>query len=66
MVRNTPLATNNPAKTETGVTTQTPARRPVESELIVEGLASYGNYRIFASGTDEKLYTAGLEYDRHS
>jgi len=41
-------------------------KRPVESELIVEGMASYGNYRIFASGTDCKLYTAGLEYDRHS
>jgi hypothetical protein len=41
-------------------------KRPVESELIVEGLASYGNYRIFASAFDCKLYTAGVEYDRHS
>jgi hypothetical protein len=41
-------------------------KRRVESEIIVEGLASYGNYKIFASGYDEKLYTAGLEYDRHS
>jgi hypothetical protein len=38
----------------------------VEQELIVEGLVSYGNYRIFASGYDEKLFTAGIEYDRHS
>jgi Lipid A 3-O-deacylase (PagL) len=37
-----------------------------ESELIVEGLASYGHYKIFASGSDCKLYTAGVEYDRHS
>jgi len=37
-----------------------------EQELIFEGLVSYGNYRIFASGYDEKLYTAGVEYDRHS
>ncbi len=43
-----------------------PAKVPVESEIIVEGLASYGNYKIFASGTDCKLYTAGFEYDRHS
>jgi hypothetical protein len=43
-----------------------PERPKVESELIVEGLASYGNYKIFASGTGSKLYTAGLEYDRHS
>jgi hypothetical protein len=39
---------------------------PMESELIVEGLYSYGNYKIFASGFDMKLFTAGVEYDRHS
>lgn len=39
---------------------------PVEQELIVEGLVSYGNYKIFASGYDDKLYTGGVEYDRHS
>ena len=38
----------------------------VESELIYEGLVSYGNWQIFAHGYDCKLYTAGLEYDRHS
>jgi len=38
----------------------------VESELIVEGLASYGHYKIFASGSGCKLYTGGVEYDRHS
>ena len=26
-------------------------KRPVESELTVEGLASYGHYKIFASGS---------------
>ena len=41
-------------------------QKNVAQELIVEGLISYGNYRIFASGYDEKLYTAGVEYDRHS
>lgn len=39
---------------------------PGESEVIIEGLVSYGNYKIFASGYDEKLFTAGVEYDRHS
>ncbi len=39
---------------------------PMESELIVEALYSYGNYKIFASGWDMKLFTAGVEYDRHS
>ena len=41
-------------------------RQAPESEIIVEGLASYGNYRIFASGTDCHLYFVGVEYDRHS
>ncbi|HEY1160767.1 MAG TPA: acyloxyacyl hydrolase [Terracidiphilus sp.] len=41
-------------------------KRSVESEIIVEGMASYGNYKIFASGYDDKVYTAGVEYDRHS
>ena len=43
-------------------------RRPKspEQEIIVEGLVSYGNYRIFGTGYDEKLFTAGIEYDRHS
>jgi hypothetical protein len=48
----------------TGRTTQT--REPVESDLVMEALASYGHYRIFASGSGCKLYTAGVEYDRHS
>jgi hypothetical protein len=42
------------------------AGQRVESSLIAEGLASYGHYKIFASGSDCKLYTAGVEYDRHS
>jgi len=41
-------------------------KRPVESELIVEGMASFGNYKIFATSDWEKLYTGGLEYDRQS
>jgi hypothetical protein len=39
---------------------------PMKQEIIVEGLISYGNYLIFASAYDEKLFTAGVEYDRHS
>jgi hypothetical protein len=46
--------------------TATPVKHPVAVELIPEGLVSYGNYKIFASGYDEKLFTAGVEYDRHS
>jgi hypothetical protein len=53
-------------ETESPVTAKSQGKRPVESELIVEGLASYGHYKIFASGSDCKLYTGGVEYDRHS
>jgi hypothetical protein len=38
----------------------------VPSDLTVAGMVSYGNWRIFASGRDCRLYTASLEYDRHS
>jgi hypothetical protein len=38
----------------------------VKSDLTVEGLASYGHYKIFASGSGCKLYTGGVEYDRNS
>ena len=40
--------------------------QPVESEATIEGLASYGHYKIFASGSDCHLYTGGVEYDRNS
>lgn len=60
-----PLLTDMAPEAEADNTSKPPVKQPVESELIVEGLASYGNYRIFASGRDFKLYTAGLEYDRH-
>lgn len=42
------------------------AKPHVEQELIIEGLVSYGNYTLWASGWDQHLYTAGIEYDRHS
>lgn len=42
-----------------------PGRTP-ESEIITEGLASYGHYRLLASGSDCHIYAAGFEYDRHS
>ena len=38
----------------------------VASELIIEGQGSFGNYKIFAAGEDSKLFTSGVEYDRHS
>ena len=47
-----------------------PSNRPADvkpsppSELIYEGMISYGNYRLFGSAENAKLYTAGVEYDR--
>lgn len=35
-------------------------------DVIVEGLVSYGNYKLLASGENCKLYLTGVEYDRHS
>jgi hypothetical protein len=60
------LQMSNSTDAGTGVTASAPDKPPVESELIIEGLCSYGNYKIFASGYDDKLFTAGVEYDRHS
>ena len=68
----TPVPTATPAERYTSpdfwapIEIERPAKPPIESELILEGLVSYGNYQIFAAGTDCKLFTAGAEYDRHS
>jgi hypothetical protein len=51
---------------DSSAATAKPMKHSVESELIIEGLASYGNWEIFAAGTDCKMYTAGIEYNRHS
>lgn len=41
-------------------------RTPVESELIFEGMSSFGHFKIFANSWWSNLYTGGIEYDRHS
>jgi hypothetical protein len=41
-------------------------KQPVEREIVWVGLASYGNYSLFATEDMTKLYTSGVEYDRHS
>jgi hypothetical protein len=43
----------------------TPAA-PVESEIVLEGLNSFGHFRIFASTWWSYLSAGGVEYDRHS
>ena len=54
------------ADPEAAVTTPPQTKHPVESEIIWEGMASYGNYNLFAIEDMTKLYTSGIEYDRHS
>jgi hypothetical protein len=59
-------ATSTPPPAAAPAETNLSSKQPVESDLTVEGLASYGHYKIFASGSSCHLYTGGVEYDRHS
>jgi Lipid A 3-O-deacylase (PagL) len=62
----TPAATA-PSAESSFVEPESPVtKKPVESDLTVEGLVSYGNYRIFASSTNCKIGDIGIEYARHS
>lgn len=40
------------------------AERPQQGEIVYEGLASYGHYKVFGAAKSEKLYAAGVEFDR--
>jgi len=42
------------------------SKHDVQSEITIESEASYGNWQVFATGYGSKLYTSGVEYDRHS
>ena len=41
-------------------------RKPVESELVFEGIGSFGHYHLFANSWWSNLHLAGVEYDRNS
>ena len=60
-----PVESESAEDAQAGQGTEGDRQSPAQ-ELIVEGLISYGNYRLFGTGYDEKLFTAGVEYDRHS
>jgi opacity protein-like surface antigen len=51
---------------ETPLENKAQVKQPVERDIVFEGLASYGNYQLFATEADTKIYTGGFEYDRHS
>jgi hypothetical protein len=40
------------------------AERSGQSEIIYEGITSYGHYEVFGAAESEKLYAAGVEFDR--
>ena len=42
------------------------SRTPVESEVIFEGLNSFGHFHLFANSWYSYLSAGGIEYDRHS
>src|ERR1035441_8358584 len=42
------------------------SKHDVQSEITIATMASYGNWQVFATGYGSKLYTTGVEYDRHS
>ena len=44
----------------------TRASEPVQSELFLESLNSFGHYHVFAYTWWSDLHVAGVEYDRHS
>jgi len=46
--------------------TENAGKKPVESELAVEGGGCFGNWHIFAYAEDRQINTFGMEYDRHS
>ena len=58
--------TAHPQEVEALLENKAQIKQLPEREIIFEGLASYGNYQLFASEIDTKIYTGGLEYDRHS
>jgi hypothetical protein len=41
-----------------------PEQQQRRTELVYEGMASYGNYRVFGAAENAKLYTGGVELDR--
>jgi Lipid A 3-O-deacylase (PagL) len=64
-VTNPAVETKTPAETKSGVTKKTPDKEPVESEIAMTSMVSYGNFKLFGAAVRCNLWTAGVEYDRH-
>jgi hypothetical protein len=48
------------------VTTRSPGKQPVASEIAVTGMVPYGDYRLYSATVRCNAWTVGVEYDRHS
>jgi len=55
-----------PSAAEKAIARAPSPREPVASELIFEGLSSFGHYHVFAYTWWSYLHVGGVEYDRHS
>jgi hypothetical protein len=66
VVTEIPLVTNTTVETDTGVMQKPPGKQPVASEIAETGMVSYGNFRVFGAAPRCNIWTAGVEYDRHS
>jgi hypothetical protein len=63
---NTAVETNTLREADAGVTKMPPGKQPVESEIAETGMVSYGNFKVFGAAPRCNIWTAGVEYDRHS
>ena len=57
---------DTPAETKAVITKKPSGKPPVESEIAMAGMVTYGNYRVFGAAPRANIWAAGLEYDRHS
>jgi Lipid A 3-O-deacylase (PagL) len=63
----TPSAERNIlAESNTGVIKTPSVKEPVASEIAETGMVSYGNFKVFGAAPRCNIWTAGVEYDRHS
>ena len=62
---NAPAMLDAPAEIDSGETKKTREKKPVESELAVSGMISYGDHKMFGAALRCTIWTAGVEYDRH-
>jgi hypothetical protein len=56
---------DTPAEVDSGQTKKTHQKKDEQRELVVTGLISYGNHKMFGAAVRCNIWVAGVEYDRH-